>query len=63
MNERQAKKAFKKKYGCSPKKAAHIIAGAVMNWADFVEEFNKNLGRFIATTNKEDEDASSYKHG
>lgn len=47
MNKRQAKKAFKKKYGCTPNQAFHTLDRlSEIDWSEIAEKVNEGVKAF-----------------
>ncbi len=47
MNKRQAKKAFKKKYGCTPNQALHILGRlSEIDWSKVTEKVYEGVEVF-----------------
>lgn len=48
MNKRQAKKAFKKKYGCSPNQAAYIFnILPEFDWCETAKDVGESISKLI----------------
>ena len=47
MNKRQAKKAFKKKYGCNPNQAFYILDRlSEIDWGEVAEKVHEGVNAF-----------------
>lgn len=47
MNKRQAKKAFKKKYGCTPNQATYILKKLTeIDWDEVAEKIHEGVNAF-----------------
>ena len=65
MNKRQAKKQFKKKYGCTPDEYVRNLQAALEifsddNLAKIAEDFSKALDQFAVAINKFCDDFSAF---
>lgn len=65
MNKRQAKKQFKKKYGCTPDECAKNLQAVLEKFTDndlakMEEVFSKTLDQFAVAVNKFYDDFSAF---
>ena len=65
MNKRQAKKQFKKKYGCNPDEYVRNLQAALEIFSDdnlkkIVEDFSKAMDQVVVEINKFMDDFSAF---